>query len=110
MKKILYLGLLLGILYGGVMLGMLIQQGLFIIQLEGIFGALDGANIDIEVGLNESKLVEGFKEGVFPILNQTIVENKRNIECEFGDLEWGELYTIQLVNETCIIKRTVNSS
>ncbi len=74
MKPITILAFICGILVG-VFAGMMIQQGIFTQQLYTIADNLDGVKIDIN--LNETKLVDGFRDIIDSIdFNNTINDTK----------------------------------
>jgi len=73
----LIIGLAVGLL-GGIILGMIIQQMIFTASAVEVGESLEGTTFNVEVDLNETQLVEGFKETFLPIFNQTIQENKEN--------------------------------
>jgi len=68
--------LLIGLI-GGTALGM--QKGQYML-FEGLNKAFDGAEVNVEINLNETQIVEGMKEIIIPLLNQTI-----NLETQSGE-------------------------
>jgi len=62
-------------LLGGIWLGMIFQQMIFTASLVEFGESLEGTNIEINVNLNETQLIEGFRKTIIPILNQTNQEN-----------------------------------
>ncbi len=65
-------------LIGGVILGMMIQQVIFVAGTVKFGESLEGVTLNVEVDINETKLVNGFTEILIPFLNQTINEEKAN--------------------------------
>ena len=63
--------MLIGVVIGlvaGIYLGFVIQQMILIAGLVEFGEALEGTNIEINVDINETKLIEGFSE----VFNETI--------------------------------------
>ena len=75
----LWIGLGIGIL-GGIVLGMMIQQMIFTASAVEFGESLEGTTFNLEIDLNETQLIEGFKKEFLPLFNQTIQEN--NLENE----------------------------
>jgi len=75
----LIIGLMVGLL-GGIFLGMTIQQKIFIMGAVQFGESLEGTTFNVEVDLNETQLIEGFKESFLPIFNETIQENLKENE------------------------------
>ena len=59
----------------GTPLGM--QKGQYML-FEGLNKAFDGANVEVNIDLNETQIVEETMEFIIPLLNQTI--NKQEVE------------------------------
>ncbi len=77
-EKIFLIMFVLGIgLIGGFVVGMMIQQMIFIAGAIEIAEGLEGTTFNIEVDINETELIKGFKEILVPIFNQTFQENKK---------------------------------
>ena len=73
------LGILVGLL-GGMILGMATQQMIFIISAVEFGESLEGTTFNIEIDINETKLIEGFREVTEELtssLNNSKGENKR---------------------------------
>ncbi len=56
----------------GLYCGAILQQEYYFKVAVGIAEGLEGTNIEVNVDLNETELIEGFKKEFIPILNQTI--------------------------------------
>jgi len=70
-KNLLYTFIILGVgIIGGIVLGMTIQQMIFIAGAVEFAEGLEGTNIEINVALNETQLVEGFTK----FFNETLIE------------------------------------
>lgn len=65
-------GITVGIIIG-VIMGMLLQQMIFKISMIEFGESLEGTTINIEIDLNETELLEGFKK----IFNQTIIQEQK---------------------------------
>lgn len=64
------LGMGIGLL-GGVLLGIHIQQMIFIAGAVEFAEGLEGTNIEINIDFNETQLIEGFTK----FINETLIEN-----------------------------------
>jgi len=62
-------------LFGGIYIGMVIQQMIFIAGMVEFGESLEGTSIEVNVDLNETQLIEGFKESLLPIFNKTLNNN-----------------------------------
>jgi hypothetical protein len=66
-------------LFGGFMLGMIMQQMILTASFVEIAEGLEGTNINVEIDLNETKLAEDMKDFATFILNSSIIrEEKRD--------------------------------
>ena len=61
----------LGMLFIGIVLGMVFQQMILTASAVEIAEGLEGTTFNVEVDINETKLVEGIKEAFLPIINET---------------------------------------
>ena len=59
---------------GGIIIGMITGQMVFKVIVVEVGESLEGTTFNIEVDLNETQLIEGFKESFIPIFNETIQE------------------------------------
>jgi len=60
---------------GGLVIGMLIQQMIFVAGAVEIAEGLEGTNIEINIDINETKLVEGFTKFINETLQEEVSEN-----------------------------------
>lgn len=70
----------------GVIIGMILQQMIFTASAVEIARGLEGTTFNVEVNLNETQLIEEFKESFIPVFNQTMQENR----CDCWNSPWGE--------------------
>jgi hypothetical protein len=66
---------LLGII-GGIIIGMQLQQMIFIAGIVEFGESLEGTNIEVNIDFNETKLIEGFTNSLIPVLNQSVQEKR----------------------------------
>jgi len=78
----LQLALYIFILISGILLGMIFQQLIIKNSMIEIGHSFAGSIEEVNIDMNETKLVEGIKENIIPIFNQTIQENKENQKCD----------------------------
>ena len=64
------IGIIIGISIG-------IQKGQYML-FEGMNEALSGANVNVEIDLNETLLIDGLMEILIPVTNQTINKTAQN--------------------------------
>ena len=62
-------------LFGGIYIGMVIQQMIFIAGMVEFGESLEGTSIEVNIDLNETQLIEGFKKSLLPIFNKTLNDN-----------------------------------
>lgn len=58
-------------LMGGMVIGIFIQQMVFTASMVEIGESLEGTEFNIEIDLNETQLIEGFKNILVPLFNET---------------------------------------
>lgn len=83
MKSEFFIWFIVGIAIGmmaGLYLGFVIQQMIFIAGMVEFGESLEGTDIEVNIDLNETKLIEGFKETFIPIFNQTINKSGGNLK------------------------------
>lgn len=77
-KKLVFVLIIVAIaLFVGIYMGMIIQQMIFIAGMVEFGESLEGTSIEVNVDLNETQLIEGFKEGLLPLFNKTFNDIER---------------------------------
>ena len=60
----------------GIIIGMQLQQMIFIAGMVEFGESLEGTNIEVNIDFNETKLIEGFRDSLIPVLNQSVQEKR----------------------------------
>jgi len=80
-NHIITLGVILSLMVGmicGIIIGMTIQQMIFTAAAVEIAEGFDGAEINVEIDLNETQIIEGYKEVIETIIVPALIEEVKN--------------------------------
>lgn len=63
-------GVIIG-LFGGMIIGMMVQQAIFVSAVAEVGRSLEGSTFDIEIDINETHMVDRIIDNFLPVFNLT---------------------------------------
>lgn len=66
-----WIGIAIGLL-GGILLGMQIQQMMFMAIAVEFGESLEGVNLEVNVDLNETQIIDGIRDRVLPLIKNEV--------------------------------------